>query len=157
MKPHPPTQAFSLIEVTLALGIVSFALVAVMGLLPTGLNTQRQSVNQSFGVQGLNDVAQALQGIYVSTNGTTTNFPAPLESLSVAAGTKTLTLYEDGSLTNTSSAPRAKVFIDKKTPIGNTLPVFVSVAWPQTATRSDTDTNWSNAQGSASTFLYLTP
>ncbi len=155
MKPHPPTQAFSLIEVTLALGIVSFALVAVLGLLPTGLNTQRQAVNQSFGVQGLNDVAQALQGIYVSTNGTTTNFPAPLESLSVAAGTKTLTLYEDGSLTNTSSSPRAQVFIDKKAPIGNSLPVFVSVAWPHTATRSGT--NWSNAQGSAGAFLYLTP
>lgn len=154
MKPSSSLRAFSLIEVTLALGIISFALVAVMALLPTGLNTQRQAVDQSFGVQGLNDVVQILQGIYVSTNGTT-KFPAPLESLPVAAGITNLTLYEDGSLTNTSSPPRARVFIDKKTPIGNTLPVFVSVAWPQTATRSAT--NWSSAQGSASAFLYLTP
>jgi type II secretory pathway pseudopilin PulG len=154
VKPIPPIRAFSLIEVTLALGIISFALVAVMGLLPTGLSTQRHAVNQSFGVQGLNDVVQALQGIHVSTNGAT-NFLAPLENLSVAAGTTTLTLYEDGSLTNTSSPPRAKVFIDQKAPIGNSLPVFVSVAWPETATRNGA--NWSNASGSASAFLYLTP
>lgn len=154
MKAISPPRAFSLVEVTLALGIISFALVAVMGLIPTGLNTQRQAVDQSFGVQGLNDVAQALQGVYISTNGST-NFPAPLESLSFAAGTASLTIYEDGSLTNTSSPPRAQVFIDKKTPIGNTLPVFVSVAWPQTATHNGT--GWSDARGSASTFLYLTP
>lgn len=36
---------FSLVEVVLALGIVSFAMVGIMGLLPVGLDAFRQSIN----------------------------------------------------------------------------------------------------------------
>ncbi len=48
---HPPlrraTSAFSLIEVTLAIGIIAFALTAVVGLLPVGLTSFRQAVDVS--------------------------------------------------------------------------------------------------------------
>ena len=154
MKKTSSIHAFSLIEVTLALGIISFALVAVIGLLPTGLNAQRQAVNQSFGVQGLNDVTQALQGIYVSTNGVV-RFPAPLEDLTVGEGSRSFTLYEDGSLTNSASTARAQVLIVQKPAVGTMLPIYVSVAWPQTATSDGS--GWSKAEGSASAFLYLLP
>ena len=43
--------AFSLVEVTLALGIMSFALVGLMGLLPLGLSTSRKSVVTATGAQ----------------------------------------------------------------------------------------------------------
>jgi uncharacterized protein (TIGR02598 family) len=39
--------AFSLVEVTLALGVASFCLVAVLGLLPTALKTQQTSTQQN--------------------------------------------------------------------------------------------------------------
>ena len=54
--------AFSLIEVTLALGIVAFALVALMGLLPTGLSTQQLSQEEAEAASTLNMVATAVQG-----------------------------------------------------------------------------------------------
>jgi uncharacterized protein (TIGR02598 family) len=38
---------FSLIEITLALGVLSFALVAMMGLIPVGLTTLRGAVDAS--------------------------------------------------------------------------------------------------------------
>ena len=41
------TTAFSLVEVTLALGIMAFCLVAIFGLLPTGLNTSRDAIAQT--------------------------------------------------------------------------------------------------------------
>lgn len=41
------SAAFSLVEVTLALGIASFALIAIFGLLPTGLQSFRQSLDQT--------------------------------------------------------------------------------------------------------------
>ena len=47
---HSPTKnrrAFSLVEVTLALGIISFSLVAVLGLMPVGLTTMRQAMDAS--------------------------------------------------------------------------------------------------------------
>src|SRR5438874_11510746 len=38
--------AFSLVEVTIALGIAGFCLIAVIGLIPTGIKTQQTSISQ---------------------------------------------------------------------------------------------------------------
>ncbi len=46
-----PSGGFSLVEVTLSLGIIAFALVAVMGLLGVGVNASRESVDET--VMGL--------------------------------------------------------------------------------------------------------
>jgi hypothetical protein len=42
-RPH----AFSLVEVTLALGVAAFCLIAVFGLMPVGLQTNRNSTSQT--------------------------------------------------------------------------------------------------------------
>src|SRR5438552_17665362 len=48
MKAHARSAAgFSLVEITLALGVAAFCLIAVLGLLPVALNTQQASVNQT--------------------------------------------------------------------------------------------------------------
>lgn len=46
-----PATGFSLVETALALGIVSFAFVALLGLLPAGLTTFRQAMDTSVGAQ----------------------------------------------------------------------------------------------------------
>jgi uncharacterized protein (TIGR02598 family) len=48
---------FSLVEVTLALGLVGFAVIAVLGLLPTGLTTMRQSMDQTVEAQIVQSIA----------------------------------------------------------------------------------------------------
>lgn len=40
-------SAFSLVEVTLAIGIVSFGLLAILGLMPVGMTTLRQATEQT--------------------------------------------------------------------------------------------------------------
>ena len=45
--PRRPLAAFSLVEVTLALGIMAFCLLAVFGLLPTGLNSDKAAIQQT--------------------------------------------------------------------------------------------------------------
>jgi uncharacterized protein (TIGR02598 family) len=42
-----PLAAFSLIEVALALGVAAFCLIAIFGLLPVGLNSNRMSIEQT--------------------------------------------------------------------------------------------------------------
>lgn len=62
---HSRTRAFSLVEVALALGIVAFALVGVIGLLPAGLNTFQKAMDTSVGSQILQRVvAEARQASY---------------------------------------------------------------------------------------------
>lgn len=51
------TKAFSLVEVVIALGVISFAVLALIGLLPSGLSTLRDSVGQSRQAQILRAVA----------------------------------------------------------------------------------------------------
>jgi type II secretory pathway pseudopilin PulG len=46
-RPLLKTAAFSLVEVTLALGVAAFCLVTVLGLLPTSLKTQQSSIQQT--------------------------------------------------------------------------------------------------------------
>ncbi|MDR0534502.1 MAG: Verru_Chthon cassette protein B [Verrucomicrobiales bacterium] len=54
-------EAFSLVEVTMALGIMAFALVSIIGLVPSGLSTFRQTVNISVGSQIVQQVVADLQ------------------------------------------------------------------------------------------------
>jgi hypothetical protein len=57
----PKTAAFSLIEVTLALGVASFCLVAVLGLIPTGLKTQQTSTKETTANQIISQIFSILR------------------------------------------------------------------------------------------------
>lgn len=57
-KSKPVAKAFSLIEVVLALGIVSFAMMAVVGTLPVGLRSSQQSRSQIAAA----NIARQIQG-----------------------------------------------------------------------------------------------
>lgn len=52
------TRAFSLIEVVLAMAIVAFALLAIIGMLPVGLQTMRDSQND----QAIGTIANQMRG-----------------------------------------------------------------------------------------------
>jgi len=55
-------EAFTLVEVTLAIGIVSFAFVAMFGLLPVGLSVSRQAIDTTIEAQIVQKLkTQALQ------------------------------------------------------------------------------------------------
>lgn len=50
-------SGFSLIEVTIALGVVTFAAVSILGLLPTGLVVMRRAMNQTVESQIVRSIA----------------------------------------------------------------------------------------------------
>ena len=47
----PGSPGFSLVEVALALGLVSFAFVSLLGMLPSGLNTFQSAIDTAVGAQ----------------------------------------------------------------------------------------------------------
>jgi uncharacterized protein (TIGR02598 family) len=64
-------NAFSLVEVTLALGIASICLIAVFALLPIGISTNRNAIGQSIATDILSAVVSDLR----ATPNTTTTSP----------------------------------------------------------------------------------
>jgi type II secretory pathway pseudopilin PulG len=149
-------RAFSLIEVVLSLGVVSFALLALIGLLPAGLGVQKSSLNESRSIQVLSQIAQAMQAIRRDEGSGVLEFPSPLGGLNVAPGAVELSLASDGTLSNNSTDSRGTIFIEQlPAPAGSPglLPAYISVAWPASAKRSGGV--WNNAEGSVETFIYV--
>ncbi len=71
-------QAFSLIEVALAIGLLSFALVAVFGLIPAGMSTFRKAMDVSVGSQiaqrVINDAQQSDWAELIKSGATATRY-----------------------------------------------------------------------------------
>ena len=54
--------AFSFVEVTLALGIAAFCLIAVFGLMPVGVQTNRNATSQTAATNILSSVVSDIRG-----------------------------------------------------------------------------------------------
>ncbi len=90
-------RAFSLVEVTIAIGIVSFILLTMLGLMPVGLSTLRQAMDQT--VEG--QIAQKLNGDILMT---------PFSQIADKYSGRTIYFNEEGVETNASeSRYKAKV------------------------------------------------
>ncbi len=90
--------AFSLIEVTLAIGIIAFAFVALFGLLPTGLQTFRGSIdatNDTTMLQDMNTMAQVTAWEHI-------------EKLDQSRGGDIFYFDEEGRRTDTDNNPSTK-------------------------------------------------
>jgi len=95
--------AFSLMEVVIALGVVTFALVGLMGLMPVSIDSSRASVNETRAAQ----IAQRLFTDYKGQSFTGITFPlydtsgnptgnnlAPSINLTTLTGSSSPTLFE---------------------------------------------------------------
>jgi uncharacterized protein (TIGR02598 family) len=47
IRKSPPNKGFSLVEIVVAIGVISFALVAIIGVLPIGLAAGRQATQET--------------------------------------------------------------------------------------------------------------
>jgi len=62
--------AFTLIEVAISLGIFSFAFIAILGVIPSGLRSMRDSIDATAGARILQGVEAGLRGKGAATNAT---------------------------------------------------------------------------------------
>lgn len=144
-------RAFSLVEVTLALGVIAFALVALIGLLPTGLKSQQQAQEEAEAVSALNMVSTAVRGAKFTgrANGNAT-YALPFYFYDDSAARwstdptqfwvtqpqweYTFQLLPDGTIRRKNdNTPAAKTLYLKVTPPpheGASVHVYAAVAWP---------------------------
>ena len=123
------TMGFSLVEVTLALGIAAFCLIALFGLLPLGIQTNQSSISQTAAASVLSSVVADLRAT-PKTSLTSLQFE-------ITFGTAKI-LYFDGegravAPTDVNATPRYRVTIAfPPSPAGSFAPTFVSlkISWP---------------------------
>ena len=132
------TAGFSLVEIVIALGVAAFCLIAVMGMLPAGLKTQRTSSNQtkvnavmSQCVQFLRADVRLPPGQAKKAQGGWANLNGHWQSVAVP---DTLFFTNDGlqngyaQVTNPNSLPAA--------PAGAVFRATITYLFPPTATTS---------------------
>ncbi|HWL50921.1 MAG TPA: hypothetical protein VNQ90_00695 [Chthoniobacteraceae bacterium] len=141
-------RGFSLVEVTLALGIASFCLIAILGLIPVGLNSTQTAMEQT---QATNIISNIIADMKQKPVGSTDEVTSQRFGITVPAGPKLL-YFKNGGTTTSQGDARYKVKVtftstsvhDDRKPITGTI----WVAWPAAAADG-------NEQGSVSTFFAL--
>jgi len=133
MKRFFPTgsQAFSLVEVTLALGIISFGLIAIMGLVPKGLGIVKESADEAAALNILAAVSSDLQ--CVGSN-ETLSYKIPVGSVNSGKGY----FDSDGNWLGNGVVPSDAVYVLSWTIQARSLQsppaAYLSIGWPAQAT-----------------------
>lgn len=161
----PNSPAFSLVEVTLAIGIVSFALIAVLGLLPVGLKSVKNANEQAGAANVLNAIAESVRSA-TSTNSTLFTNVFSGQTIQYSVGGPSATngwsdLKLDGSQETASDQKRISAVVNIFPPANLTTNgrAVISVAWPAQANpdwNAGTQT-WSKAEGSITTGIQFLP
>jgi len=129
IPPLPFSRGFSLVEVTLALGVTAFCLITLFGMLPVGLQINQSSISQTAASSVLSSIAADLRA--------TPKASLTSQQYNITFGT-TKVLYFDSegravTPTDPNVTPRYRVMITfPASPVGSFSPTFVSlkVTWP---------------------------
>jgi uncharacterized protein (TIGR02598 family) len=114
MRPNSPRRtssggAFSLIEVTLALGVATFCLVTISGLLPIGLTSNQASLEQTMAGNISSAILADLRSAQPLSAGITPRFgfsiPAAGATTTIYSAPQTIYLAANGSVTSVQSTP----------------------------------------------------
>jgi type II secretory pathway pseudopilin PulG len=121
------TAAFSLVEITLALGVASIFLIAIFGLLPVGVQTNQRSTSQTDATAIMSNVIADLRATPASSN-TSTEYGIDL----IATHTTMLLFRDTLQLTSLNNA-RYRLFVwIPPNPAGTNAARFayLRVTWP---------------------------
>ncbi len=128
-------SGFSLTEVVIAIGILSFCLIAIVGLMPAGLKVTEQGVEEGRAMQTLAALSTSLRSA-TSSDGTNFTAARPFTNLSWRVGgsreNTTFFFTEDAVVSSSSSDSRQLVFISLVPPSNGlaTGTAYAGVAWP---------------------------
>jgi uncharacterized protein (TIGR02598 family) len=141
---------FSLVEVTLALGVAAFCLLAVFGLLPIGLKTQQSAIEQTAATRIVSAAASDLRN--TARTATTSSLFAINIPANTASSASEL-FFDTGGRFSSAIGPNSRyrltiTFSPNSTGGRGATFVHLLVSWPAAATTV-------NAAGVAETFLAL--
>ena len=133
---HTSKAGFSLIEVVIALGIFAFCIVAIVGLLPVGMNSVRSVSNENNAIH----IASSIEGIWqVAPLGSSPiTIPNIITNLAISAPVANTNYYFDefGEPLADSTGATLKMNYSTAALGGNSTTVNMTFSWPPSATES---------------------
>jgi uncharacterized protein (TIGR02598 family) len=149
-------NAFSLVEVVMAMGIISFSAFAIIGSIPTGLMVFKTTQMESSATSCMKSIADSVRGANCANGvdyialGSYSNLKWSIGGANTEGTYKNIALggYDVSSSDDTrlvyhvSITPPADAF--------STGTANISVAWPSSAQWNDARTNWQGSSGSVS-------
>jgi uncharacterized protein (TIGR02598 family) len=155
MKKRLDRRGFSLVEVTLAIGIASFCLISIFALLSSGLTANRDSSNQTIAADLATSLAADLRAAPPADSVAGVDV-TPFYGISLDGTTGKLYLNEDGS---TNAAPVATAGAVFRTSVTVTPPPAnsraASTAWIRITWAASTDPSKMTPAGSYETVVSL--
>ena len=146
-------SAFSLVEVVIALGILAFCLVPLIGLLPAGFQTFRDANDEAAAANIFKELSLAIRNA-TSPHGSgdfaaSGRFAAIEWSEGSGAAVTTLAFGQNGKLASASEA-RFILKLEITPPASRYASgrAFISIAWPVTAQWNAAERKWNSAHGS---------
>jgi uncharacterized protein (TIGR02598 family) len=135
-------NSFSLVEVTVALGVTAFCLVAVFGLLPVGLKANQNSISQTA-------AASILSAVIADMRATPKSASSSVQ-FGITFGTETTLYFDNEGKLSSSLGPNSRYQLKIRFPTngsGTTAATFadLKVTWPAAAAPE-------NALGSSEVF-----
>ena len=128
-------EGFSLVEVVIAVGIAAFCLVVMLGLIPAGMNSNKDSSGETAAANIARNIFSDLRATPKSIN-TSVLYGITLPSSSTPLTNSPL-YFDDAGSTNSSTSPRTKyratVILTSTPP---TITVGILITWPAGAAPS---------------------
>lgn len=129
------SSAFSLVELVIALGIASFCLVAMLGLVPMGLKSAKNTTDQTGAAMLLSSVALDLRNVTPGSNiSPVYGITLPAAGTPGASASNAFFFNEDGT-TNTVGTPlsvRYGLRLTMSNATSNTTTAWLQIYWPST-------------------------
>jgi uncharacterized protein (TIGR02598 family) len=142
-------SSFSLVEVTLALGVAAVSLLVIFSLLPIGLQTNQRSIEQTAAADILSTVAADLRATSrTATSSSQFGISIPPNPMTSSATAPILYFNSVGQLVASDENPRYRLTITFPANGGGTKTATftdLKITWPASAAVA-------NAQGSAEMF-----
>lgn len=139
---HSSLSAFSLVEVTLALGIAAFALLSIFGLLPIGMSSNQASVEQTIAtniVTGIMADLRETPTVSAIAGNAALNSQSPKYHLDVTLPSHTFFLDQSGARQTSAATARYKAILTLTVPQTGTRTATygtLKIGWPAEAATS---------------------
>lgn len=118
-------DGFSLVEITLALGVMAFCMIAIVGLLPVGFRTTQGSSQETLATDLVASIDADLRATPLTSSA------SPFFNISMTG--ETVFYVDDSGLTTTSSNARFRAYVKLSAPTSGTIGTTsgrVVASWP---------------------------